>query len=172
VEKLDNLDKEILSALGYAVARSQLLEHSLLKLLEVQRHDLTLPLEERWAEIQRWMTRMTAGAAANELRLPEAIIAELKNAVERRNLVVHQVWSLYLIARRKRGDAAGRAYLPWLREQAAVLGRAYNGVLAINNAARQIAPARLSYEITLARWRTRVAKPITAPELPPEALPR
>jgi hypothetical protein len=41
---LDSADLSIVTRLGYATALAQLFEFAMLKLLEVQRHDLKVPL--------------------------------------------------------------------------------------------------------------------------------
>lgn len=166
MEELDDLDRGVLSALGYAVARGQLFEFALLKLLEVQRHDLTIPQDDRWPEIEKRLNRKTAGAAANDLKVSPVIAADLKETVARRNVVAHHAWRFYLTRRANRGDPAAADYVDWLREQAAVLGRAYNAVRAIDDAARQIAPTPLDVTTMEARWRSRVKAPVQPFELP------
>ena len=58
-EQLDDHDKRVVQRLGYAIARAQLFEFAMAKLLEAQRHDLSVPLDDRWDEISRWLA-MTA----------------------------------------------------------------------------------------------------------------
>jgi hypothetical protein len=85
-EQLEEDDYPVLARLGYALARAQLFELALMKLLEAQRFDVDQPLEERWNEILGWLTKWTAGKAAKKLHLPEPIAADLLNIVRRRNV--------------------------------------------------------------------------------------
>jgi hypothetical protein len=55
VESIDDLDRDVVLRLGYAVARAQLLEFAMAKLLEAQRQDMAVPLGERWDEIRGWL---------------------------------------------------------------------------------------------------------------------
>lgn len=50
-------------ALGQAVARAQEVEVVMVRLLEQQRQDTSLPLDDRWDEISAWLG-MTAGSCA------------------------------------------------------------------------------------------------------------
>jgi hypothetical protein len=124
VEAIDERDREVLLRLGYVIARAQLLELALLKLLEAQEHDLAAPLDERWPEVERWLTEWPAGRIANELQLSDGVAADLKEVVDRRNLVAHHAWRFYFTARERHGDPAVDAYCAWLDEQTAVFGRA------------------------------------------------
>ncbi len=121
MERLDDGDRSVLAHLGYAIARAQLFELALLKLLEAQRHDVSAPLEDRWPEIEKWLTSKTAGAAAHDLELPESVAADLKVVVGARNLVAHHAWRLYLAARERHGGVAAEIYETWLDEQARIM---------------------------------------------------
>jgi 23S rRNA G2069 N7-methylase RlmK/C1962 C5-methylase RlmI len=166
MEQLGEPDKSILLRLGYAVARAQLFEFALLKLLEVQRHDLTQPLDKRWPEIERWLTKKTAGSAANELRVPELIASDLAQAVAGRNLVVHHAWRLYLAAGERHGDAAADLYTDWLELQAKLLGQSYNGLMKLTEAARSSAPTTLTAYAMRTTWREHVRAPVVLPPVP------
>jgi hypothetical protein len=131
-ERLDNDDRAILCQLGYALARGQLFEMAMLKLVEAQRHDLAVPLDDRWDEIVKWLTKWTAGQAANELRVPKEIAADLHAIVGGRNHIVHRAWWLYIGRRAKVGDRAVTEYTDWLVAQAQLMGHAYNGVMTIH----------------------------------------
>jgi hypothetical protein len=165
VENLDEHDRTILSRLGYAVARSQLFEYAMLKVLEAQRHDLTVPLDERWSEVERWL-RLTAGAAARELRLPEAVVADLKAVVARRNLVVHHAYRFYFVTREKRGDGAVEDYLAWFDDQARMLGGAYNGLIWIAEMVSKTPETPPDDEAVLTLWRRAMPTPVEDCELP------
>src|SRR5215212_8695481 len=88
-EDIDTLDEDVVLFLGYAVARAQLFEQALLKLLEAQRFDADVAVEERWPTILAWLTRLTAGKAARMLCVPEPLAADLSALVKRRDFVVH-----------------------------------------------------------------------------------
>lgn len=165
MEELDDLDRTILSRLGYAVARAQLWEFAMLKLLESQRHELEMPFADRWLEIERWLTKWPAGRIAHELHVPEAVAADLTAIVARRNLVAHHAWRFYLAGREKRGDRAVAAHAAWLDEQAAAMGRAYNGIMALVAKTREEGQA--DEDGVLAVWRRHVHEPVSHPQ-PPE----
>jgi len=167
MEKLDRHDGAILSLLGYAAARSQLFEFAMLKLLEVQRHDLSVPLDERWTEIERWLTTFTAGRMAKELRVPEALAADLRAVVDRRNVVTHHSYRFYVARREKVGDRAVEEYTDWFDEQAATLGYAYNGLMAIVSARRD--DSATDDEAVLELWRESVPAPVEGMSIPGQA---
>jgi hypothetical protein len=152
MEALDEHDYRILARIGYAVARGQLFEHAMLKLVEVQRHDTTVPLDERWPEVEKWLTKWTAGTIARELSVPDEMAADVKEAVARRNVVAHQSYTFYFVAREKRGDRAVEEYRNWLDEQARVLGRAYNGLIRVLNALKG-SPTPLPTSAVFEIWR-------------------
>jgi hypothetical protein len=166
-EKLDDDDHRVLARLGYAVARAQLFELALLKLLEVQRHDLDLPLEERWPEVQKWLTSWTAGKAARELHLAEAIAADLVNVVKRRNFVTHHAWLFYLAYKERHGGGrAATAYIEWLDEQARYLGLAYDGLMALTEMGRAKLRLDLEGDEALPVWRYSVTEPVPKADAP------
>jgi hypothetical protein len=152
-ERLDDDDRAVLCQLGYALARGQLFEIAMLKLVEAQRHDLSLPLDDRWVEIEKWLTKWTAGHAADELRVPNEIAADLHAIVGGRNHVVHRAWWLYIGRRAKVGDRAVAEYTEWLVEQARLMGRAYNGVMTILGRLREDADPPDDAAL-IALWRT------------------
>jgi hypothetical protein len=160
MEDLDDLDLHVVEHLGYAVVRSQLFEFAMLKLLEAQQHDLAVPLEERWSEIERWLTKLTAGRAGRKLGVPEAVADDLRRTVKRRITVVHHAWPLYAAAREKHGDDAGAAYLPWLEDQAAMLGYAFNGLMALVEAAHASSPAASESDTMETLWRSAMPEPV------------
>jgi hypothetical protein len=133
-ESLDEQDYRVLARLGYAVARAQLWEFAMLKLVETQRHDPNEPLDDRWPEIETWLTKWTAGKIAREMHVPDEVAADLKTAAARRNVVAHHAWRYYISARGKRGDSAVAHYCEWFDEEARMMGLAFNGVMTIRAA--------------------------------------
>lgn len=159
-EDLDELDLAVLHHLGYAVARAQLLELAMVKLLEAQRHDLDVPLSERWDEINGWL-KNTAGQLATLLGLPPSIAADLQILVKSRNVIAHESWTGYIAAREKaQGDSASADWQEWLTEQASVLGRAYNGVMRLAQRTRDASPNRLHPAEAEHIWREHVPAPL------------
>jgi hypothetical protein len=160
VEEIDDLDKDVLSQLGYAMARAQLLEWAIAKLLEATWQDTTLPLDERWAEINRWL-KDSAGRLSDQLGVPRTVARDLQQAVARRNQVAHKSWIYYRNAREKaQGDVASADWVLWLAEQAAILGRAYNGVIAMRDTVRQQGADDVEYPALEQAWRVHVPDPI------------
>ena len=121
-ESLDEQDYRVLARFGYAVARAQLWEFAMLKLVETQRHDPDVPLDDRWPEVETWLTKWKAGHVARQLSMPEEIATDLITAASRRNVIAHRAWPFYIGARGKRGDAAVADYSDWLDEEARMLG--------------------------------------------------
>jgi hypothetical protein len=148
-ENLDQHDKTILLALGYAVARAQLLEHSMLKMLEAQQHNLDVPLDERWAEIREWLGE-SAGRTSGRLRVPRPIRQDLSAVVEARNRVAHDSYRMYVTARGNRGDRAVAEWGDWFVTQTEEFGKAYNGVMSITVALRE---SELDDEGLIGVWR-------------------
>jgi hypothetical protein len=167
-EQLDDDDRTILCQLGYATARGQLFEFAILKLIEAQRHDLSVPLDDRWDEVEKWLTTWTAGRAANELRVPEAVGADLRAIVRRRNLVAHHSWRFYLGWRGKVGDRAVAEYTDWFVEQARLMGLAYNGVMTILGRLRDSANPPEDADV-IALWRGCVPDPVEDVSVPDQA---
>jgi hypothetical protein len=157
VERLDDRDRDVLCRLGYAMARAQLWELAMLKLIEAQRHDVTVPLDDRWDDVKEWL-KLPAGRAAGELGVPAPVAADLRAIVERRNLVAHHAWRFYIAAREKRGEAAADAHAAWLDDQARTMGFAYNGVMALVQRTRRDANA--SDDALVRLWRRSVRAPI------------
>jgi hypothetical protein len=166
-EQLDDHDRRVLASLGYALARAQLFELALLKLLEVQRHDLDIPLKERWPEILEWLNKWTAGKAAKELHLPEAIAGDLVNLVRCRNVVTHHAW-LYYLAHKERhgGQKTADEYTGWLDEQARYLGLAYDALMALVEFGRAGVPMDLKGEDAVPVWRYWLAEPVALADVP------
>jgi hypothetical protein len=135
----------------------------LLKLLEAQRHDLRSPLEERWPEIQRWLTTKTAGEAARDLELPESVVLELMAVVKGRNIVAHHVWRFYLDARQRHGDRATETFNSWLDDQARIMGLAYNATMDLVTDARD---GKLDEATAEREWRSHFPDPLTPPKPP------
>jgi hypothetical protein len=129
-EDHDAGDRRIIRRLGYVMVRAQLFEIAIVKVIEAQRHDLTVPVDDRWSEIEGWL-ELPAGRAAKRLHLHEEITADLKQLVERRNVVAHKAWVLYFGQREKYGDRAIQVYAEWLERQAQALGYAYNALMEI-----------------------------------------
>lgn len=71
----DELDQRVWLALGRAVARAQVLETAMVKFLEAQRQDLTLPLDDRWDEISTWLGK-TAGQLRTLLGVPDVVATD------------------------------------------------------------------------------------------------
>jgi dolichyl-phosphate-mannose--protein O-mannosyl transferase len=69
----------------------------LVKLLEVQRQDTAMPLDERWPEIRKWL-KASAGKTSGKLAVPGAIRKDLIALVECRNRVVHDAYRAYQAA--------------------------------------------------------------------------
>jgi hypothetical protein len=164
-ETIDEQDYAILARLGYAVARAQLFEFAMLKLVEAQRHDPAEPLDERWSEVETWLTKWTAGKISKELAVPEEIATDLRNAVARRNVVAHHAWRFYVGARAKRGDSAVAEYSDWLDEEARIMGRAYGGLLTIMHALKG-STTPLATAAVLAIWREHLPTPVHGVTVP------
>jgi hypothetical protein len=155
-ENLDEHDETILLALGYAVARAQLFEHAMLKMLEAQQHDLDVPLDERWAEIRDWL-RESAGTTSGRLQVPKPIRNDLSAVVEARNRVAHDCYRMYFTARGNRGDRAVAEWGDWFVTQTKKFGKAYNGVISITLALRE---GELDEEGLVRVWREWVPDPV------------
>ena len=158
-ESLDEEDYRVLARLGYAVARAQLWEFAMLKLVETQRHDSAVPLDDRWPEIETWLTKWTAGKVARELSVPDEIAVDLITAANRRNVVAHHAWRYYITARGRRGDSAVAHYCDWFDEEAQMMGFAFNGVMTIR-AALAASARPLAGAVVLGLWRQSVPDPI------------
>ena len=100
-EQLDEHDHTVITRLGYGVARAQLFEFAMVKLLEAQRQDMAIPLDERWPEIRTWL-KASAGRTSGKLDVPEPIRKDLLAVVECRNVVAHHAYRTYLTARENR----------------------------------------------------------------------
>jgi hypothetical protein len=145
------------------MVRAQLFEIAMVKVIEAQRHDLAVPVDDRWAEIEGWL-ELPAGRAAKRLHVPEEIAADLKQLVGRRNIVAHKGWVFYIGQREKYGDGAIEAYAAWLDEQAKAFGYAYNVLMAIMTLLRE--RSDVSPDEMLEIWRGRFPTPLGAVEVP------
>jgi hypothetical protein len=159
-EELDDRDLRVIEQLGYAVARAQLLEVQMVRLLEAQRHDLAVPLDDRWDEISKWL-RLTAGQLKDHLRVPEVVAKDLKALVGRRNDVAHHAWVRYVAARGiQTTDTAPEDWVEWLAEQARLLGVAYNALVELTAMLRN--DERVEDADVESLWRRHVDRPVEA----------
>jgi hypothetical protein len=164
-ENLDEHDETIVLLLGYAVARAQLFEHAMLKMLEAQKHDLDVPLDQRWAEIWKWL-KESAGTTSGRLRVPKPIRKDLSAVVEARNRVAHDSYRMYTTARGNRGDHTVAEWGDWFATQTKKFGDAYNGVMSITMALRE---GELDDEGLIGVWRSWVRDPVEPMSFPPVA---
>ncbi len=155
MESLDEHDKDVVLLLGYAVARAQLFEHMLVKLLEVQHFKPDVPFEERWAEISKWVTK-TAGWVAHKLDVPEPFAADVSAAVQTRNFVAHHAYTWYVAARAGTGGHAVDDATMLLNRASGTLGLAYNGLAEIVTAARKAHAGLPDDKRLMAIWRNAV----------------
>jgi hypothetical protein len=128
-------DERIYLRLGIAVSKAQLLEIALVKLLEVQRQDLSLPLDDRWAEIETWLG-MTAGRLQRLLGVPDAVAADVAAAIGRRNRVAHHAWINYSVGTDSRASAD--TWAPWLEDEAAMLQQVVHGIARLRDRVEQL----------------------------------
>ncbi len=156
-------DIRVYVRLGHAVARAQLLELAMVKLLAEQKHNPRLSEDERWNKVFGWM-RMSAGQLRKALGIPEAVATDLRHVVDRRDRVVHKAWVLY--ARGEDREASADAWATYLDEEAAVFGFAFNGMMAMVHLVR--ADSTASQEALDAAWRRHVPEPVepVAPRVP------
>jgi hypothetical protein len=97
----------------------------MVRLLEHQRQDVSLPLDDRWEEISGWLD-LPAGRLRKELGVPDALALDLEAAVGRRNRVAHSGWMLYSVAE-NRPDSAD-LWVPWLHGEAVMLMQVRRGL--------------------------------------------
>jgi hypothetical protein len=164
-EQLDEHDWEIITRLGYAMARAQLFEFAMVKMREAQQHDLNLPLEERWVEIAKWL-KESAGTTSGRLEVPKPIRKDLIALVESRNAVAHHAYRSYVAARGNRGDRAVEEWAAWFEAQVEKLGPAYNAVMSIALALRD---ETLDDEGLLRVWRESIPEPVEPVSFPSPA---
>jgi hypothetical protein len=62
-------------------------------IMERDPQDDSLPLDDRWAEISRWL-EMTAGQLQSRLGVPGVVASDVRAAIGRRNRVAHDAWML------------------------------------------------------------------------------
>jgi hypothetical protein len=128
-------DQRIYLRLGLAVSKAQLLEVALVKLVEAQRQDLSLPLDDRWAEISSWLG-ITAGQLQPLLGVPDVVASDVRAAIGRRNRVAHDAWMLYSVASDSRASA--NAWAPWLEAEAAMLQQVVHGLARLHDRVEQL----------------------------------
>lgn len=124
-------DERMYRALGFAMSKAQMMEVEMVRVMEAQEHDLSVPLDDRWQEISRWLD-MTAGQLRALLGVPEEIAVDLSAAVGRRNRVAHESWMPYAL-----GDdshASADDWVPWLAGEASMLQQVLNGLVRIREA--------------------------------------
>jgi hypothetical protein len=153
-------DERIYLRLGIAMSKAQLLEVVLVKLLEAQRQDLSLPLDDRWAEISKWLG-MTAGQLQRLLGIPEVVAADVRAAIGRRNRVAHDAWVLYSVATNSRDSAD--TWAPWLEAEGAMLQHVVHGLARLRDHVEQVrTDGEQVDDADLVRvWRQYVPEPIT-----------
>ena len=139
---------------------ARMLEFALLKLLEAQRFDLDADPNERWHEILHWLTKYTARRAANKLRVPEPMAADLGALVAGRDFLVHHAYRFYVSARGTRGDVVVREYLDWFHSLSAALGYGYNGLMSIVAVLREPADSTPTDDEVMRLWREHVPDPV------------
>jgi hypothetical protein len=161
-------DQRIFLRLGLAMSKAQLLENVMVKLVEAQRQDLSLPLDDRWAEISRWLD-MTAGQLQGLLGVPDVVASDVRAAVGRRNRVAHEAWLSYSAGESK---ASADTWAPWLEAEAAMLQQVVHGLARLRDRVADIrANGGEVDDADLARvWRTHVPDPI-APRPDREPMP-
>src|SRR4051794_18279234 len=123
-------DERIYLRLGIAMSKAQLLELALVKLVEAQRHDLSLPLDDRWAEISKWID-MTAGELRSLLAVPPVVAADVRSATGRRNRIAHDVWLTYSVGNDTRTPAD--VWARWLEAEAAMLQHVASGLMRLRD---------------------------------------
>jgi hypothetical protein len=141
------------------MSKAQLLEVALVKLVEAQHQDISLPLDDRWAEISTWLG-MTAGRLQRLLGVPDVVAGDVRAAIGRRNRVAHDAWMLYSVASDSRASAD--TWAPWLEAEAAMLQKVVHGLARLRD---RVAQLRTSGEpvddAELARlWRTYLPEPV------------
>jgi hypothetical protein len=152
-------DERIYLRLGLAMSKAQLLEVALVKLVEARRQDLSLPLDDRWAEISTWLG-MTAGQLQPLLGVPDAVAADVRAAIGRRNRVAHDAWMLYSVASDSRASAD--TWAPWLEAEAAMLQQVVHGLGRLRDRVEQLRTGGEGVDDAklLHVWRTYVPEPI------------
>lgn len=153
-------DQRVYLGLGLAMSKAQLLEVVLVKLVEAQRQDVSLPLDDRWAEISKWLD-MTAGQLQPLLGVPEVVASDVRAAIGRRNRVAHDAWMLYSLASDSRASAD--TWAPWLEGEAAMLQQVVHGLARLRDCVEQVRGRRKQVEHAdlVGVWRSYVPDPIT-----------
>jgi hypothetical protein len=155
----DASDGRVYLALGQAVARAQEIEVAMVRLLEQQRQDTSLPLDDRWDEIGRWL-ELTAGQLRARLGVPDAIARDLQAAVGRRNRVAHEAWMLYSVATNRR-ESAG-TWVPWFRGEAVMFMQVRRGLAYLTKQLREARAegSKVADDAVMRLWREYVPEPI------------
>ena len=136
----DESDARVYLALGQAVARAQDVEVAMVRLLEQQRQDTSLPLVDRWDEIRGWL-RMTAGQLRDLLGVPNAMAADLQATVGKRNRVAHDAWMLYTataIREATTREESALAWVPWLERETTMLMQVRRGLAHVAQLLREV----------------------------------
>jgi hypothetical protein len=128
-------DERIYLRLGLAMSKAQLLEIALVKLMEVKQQDLSLPLDDRWAEISSWID-MTAGQLHKRLGVPQVMSADVQAAISRRNRIAHEVWIAYSVGNDSRASA--NTWVPWLEAEAAMLQQVVHGLARVRDRIEEV----------------------------------
>jgi hypothetical protein len=155
-------DERIYLRLGLVMSKAQLLEVALVKLAEAQRQDLSLPLDERWAEISKWLD-MTAGELRRLLAVPDVVAEDLRAATGRRNRVAHDVWLSYSVANDSRASAD--TWAPWLEAEAVMLQQVTHGLARLRDHVEEVQMGDEEVDNDLIRvWREYVPEAIAPRE--------
>jgi hypothetical protein len=154
-----SLDGRVYLALGQAVARAQEVEVVMVRLLEQQRQDTSLPLDDRWEEISGWLD-LTAGQLRRRLGVPDALARDLVAAVGRRNRVAHDAWMLYSVATNRQESAD--TWVPWLQGEAMMLMGVRRGLAAMSDQAREARAngRQITDDEAIQLWREYVPEPV------------
>lgn len=141
------------------MSKAQLLEVALVKLVEAQRQELALPLDDRWDEISKWLG-MTAGQLQPLLGVPDVVATDLRAAIGRRNRVAHDAWMLYSVAADSTGSA--EVWGPWLESEAAMLQQVVHGISCLRDHVAQVRSngSRPRDEDLGRVWRSHIPVPI------------
>lgn len=154
-------DQRIYLRLGLAMSKAQLLEVALVKMMESQHQDLSLPLDDRWPEIAKWLD-MTAGKLESRLGVPGVVASDVRAAIGRRNRVAHDAWMLYSVADDSRASAD--TWAPWLEAEAAMLQQVVHGLARLRD---RIEHVRMSGEKVVDGDLVRVWREYVSEAIPP-----
>lgn len=129
------------------------------RLLEQQRHDTSLPLDDRWEEISGWLD-LTAGQLRARLGVPDEVARDLQAAVGRRNRVAHDAWMLYSAAANRQESAD--TWVPWLHGEATMFMQVRRGLwcLAAHLRDARVGGCEVTDDAVLRVWRQYVPDPV------------